>query len=264
VATAHFRMRRLRHLTSHHRAPSTNEALGLLLAFNAGAVNAGGYLVLRMYTSHMTGFASQLADSAVLGNATLLLNALGAITAFMSGAAVCAILVNRGRQHRLHSVYAMPLMLEALLLLAFGSMGAVTLSWPTPFAVPLTVLLLSFIMGLQNAMVSKTSAGSIRTTHMTGNITDLGMELGKMLYWNHAHPATAPPVAHDRRRMRMAGGLVAAFLLGGVSGALGFKVVGFVCVVPLAALLVALAVPPFLRDVPRTHALQRLRGGAGR
>lgn len=43
----------------------------------------------------------------------------------------------------------------------------------------LTVLLLSFMMGLQNAVGSKTSGGSTRTTHMTGNFTDLGMELGR-------------------------------------------------------------------------------------
>jgi len=81
-------MRRLRFLTNRHRAPSTNRALGLLLAFNAGAVNAGGFLVLHMYTSHMTGFASQLADGLVLGNAKLLLNALGAVLAFLGGAAM--------------------------------------------------------------------------------------------------------------------------------------------------------------------------------
>jgi uncharacterized membrane protein YoaK (UPF0700 family) len=53
--------------------------------------------------------------------------------------------------------------------------------------VPLTVLLLSFMMGLQNAG-SKTSGGSTRTTHMTGNFTDLGMELGKMFFWKrHAN-----------------------------------------------------------------------------
>ena len=72
-------MRRLRFLTNRHRAPSTNIALGLLLAFNAGAVNAGGFLVLHMYTSHMTGFASQLADGMVLGNLTLLLMAASAL-----------------------------------------------------------------------------------------------------------------------------------------------------------------------------------------
>ncbi len=246
-------MRRLRFLTNRHRAPSTNTALGLLLAFNAGAVNAGGFLVLHMYTSHMTGFASQLADGMVLGNATLLLNALGAILAFVSGAAVCAVLVNWGRQHRMHGVYALPLVLEAALMFPFGLMGAITLTWATPFAVPLTVLLLSFIMGLQNAVASKTSRGSIRTTHMTGNITDMGIEIGKMLYWNGRDKATPLAVRHDPARMRRAVGLVSMFVLGGAMGALGFKYVGFICVVPLAALLLALSIPPLLRDIPRWH-----------
>ena len=233
----------------------------MLLAFNAGAVNAGGFLVLHMYTSHMTGFASQLADGTVLGNATLVLNASGALFSFIAGAAVCAILVNWARQHRFHSVYALPLLLEALLMFPFGLMGAITLTWRTPFAVPLTVLLLSFIMGLQNAVASKTSAGAIRTTHMTGNITDLGIELGKMLYWN-GKPATAgsPLVRHNAQRMRTVGALIAMFVLGGLAGAYGFKHVGFVCVIPLAAVLLVLSVPPLRRDLPRSKLLlQRWR-----
>ncbi|MDM0117711.1 YoaK family protein [Variovorax sp. J22R133] len=256
-------MRRLLLLTNRHRAPSTNVWLGLLLAFNAGAVNAGGFLVLRMYTSHMTGFASQVADGLVLGNITLVLNAVGAILAFTSGAAVCAILVNWSRHHRLHSVYALPLLLEAALMFPFGLAGAITLTWSTPFAVPLTVLLLSFIMGLQNAVGSKTSGGSVRTTHMTGNITDLGMELGKRFYW--ARSGRLPPrMLHELnlRRMGITGGLVAMFVLGGGTGALGFKYAGFVFVVPLAALLLGLSVPPLLRDLPRSRGL--LRGPLGR
>jgi uncharacterized membrane protein YoaK (UPF0700 family) len=251
-------MRRLRYLTHAHRSPSTNQALGLLLAFNAGAINAGGFVVLHMYTSHMTGFASQMADGLVLQKFDLLLNAFGAIFAFTCGAAVCAILVNWGRQRRLHSVYALPLMLEALLLMPFGLMGAAMLAWHTPFAVPATVLLLSFIMGLQNAVGSKTSAGSIRTTHMTGNITDVGMELGKMLYWNRRSIPEASRVRFDHRRLRTCAGLVAMFVVGGVAGALGFNYVGFVCVLPLATLLLALALPPFLRDVPRSRMVREL------
>ena len=248
-------MRRLRHLTNRHRSRSTNVALGWLLAFNAGAVNAGGFLVLHMYTSHMTGFASQLADALVLENGKLLLNALGAILSFTTGAAVCAALVNWGRQRHHYSVYALPLMLEALMMLPFGIMGAATLAWNTPFAVPLTVLLLSFMMGLQNAVGSKTSGGSTRTTHMTGNFTDLGMELGKMLFWRrHARAGHVPAeaVRHDWTRMRTCAGLIAMFVLGSLSGALGFKHIGFFCVVPLAALLLALSVPPFLRDARRS------------
>lgn len=253
-------MRRIRHLTDRHRAPSTNMALGLFLAFNAGAVNAGGFLVLRMYTSHMTGFASQLADGAVLGNGKLLLNACGAIIAFTVGAAACSILVNWARQHRLHSVYAMPLMLEALMMLPFGLVGAATLTWNTPFAVPLTVLLLSFMMGLQNAVGSKTSGGSTRTTHMTGNITDLGMELGKMLFLARAARPDEPPVQHNWRRLRLSAGLLGMFVLGGVAGALGFKYFGFICVVPLAALLLMLSVPPLWRDAAQLKGMLKRSG----
>ena len=250
-------MRRLRFLTNRHRTPSTNRALGLVLAFNAGAVNAGGFLVLQMYTSHMTGFTSQLADALVLGNVRLFLNALGAVLAFLAGAAVCAVLVNWSRQHHLHSVFALPLLLEAALMFPFGLMGAITLTWSTPFALPLTVLLLSFIMGLQNAVASKTSGGSIRTTHMTGNITDVGIELGKMLYVHVGTVAGRERVRHNRYRLRASGGLVCAFILGGVGGALGFAHLGFVCVLPLAALLLALSIPPLLQDLPR------LRRGGG-
>jgi len=256
-------MRRLRHLTNRHRAPSTNRALGLLLAFNAGAVNAGGFLVLHRYTSHMTGFASQLSDGLVIGDVTLLLNALGALLSFLGGAMSCAILVNWGRQRHLQSVYALPLMLESLLLIVFGLIGAAMLAWPTPFAVPLTVLLLSFIMGLQNAVGAKTSGGSVRTTHMTGNVTDLGIELGKLVYWNR-RGAAASRVRHNPGRMRLAGGLLAAFVLGGVTGALGFARVGFICVVPLAALLLVLSLPPLLRDARRLRiSLLGVRGTSG-
>ena len=89
---------------------------------------------------------------------------------------------------------------------------------------------------------------------MTGNITDMGIEIGKMLYWNGRARPAALAVRHDRARMRRAGGLVGMFVLGGAVGALGFKYVGFVCVVPLAALLLALSIPPLLRDIPRRRA----------
>lgn len=242
-------MRRLRFLTSRHRSPSTNRMFGLLLAFNAGAINAGGFLVLHVYTSHMTGFASQFADGLVMGDMRILLGALGAILSFISGASVCAMLVNWGRQHRLQSVYALPLLLEAALLFPFGLAGAMTLAWNTPFAVPTTVLLLSFIMGLQNAVGSKTSRGGIRTTHMTGNITDLGMELGKMLYWNRATDENERrAVRHDAQRLRTCTGLIVMFVTGGIAGAVGFQHLGFVCVVPLAAILLALSLPPLVKD----------------
>ncbi|KAF1050293.1 YoaK family protein [Xylophilus sp.] len=248
-------MRILLLLTGRHRTPSINRALGLLLVFNAGAVNAGGFLAVHLYTSHMTGFVSTVADNLVLGNMALVLGAVGALLAFTTGAATTAILVNWARQHRLRSGYALPLLLEAALLLLFGLMGAITLTWHTPFSVPLTVLLLSFLMGLQNAVVTKMSSAQIRTTHMTGTVTDLGIELGKMLYWNRAGSPPERQVRANQARLRLFGSLLAMFTIGGIVGAAGFKHIGFVWVVPLAMLLLALSLPPLAADSRRLRTI---------
>ena len=242
-------MRRLRHLADAHRTRSTNRALGYLMAFNAGAINAGGFLVLKLYTSHMTGFMSMLADNLVLGETAFVLAALGALLAFMAGAAVSAILVNFAWHMHLRSTYAMPLLLVALLVLVFGLVGSVTLRWDTFFAVPMTVLLLSFTMGVQNATLTKMSQATIRTTHMTGVVTDLGIELGKMLFWNRAGTQAQHKVQANWSRVRLFSGLLGMFLAGGIAGALGFQHWGFVCVIPLALLLMVVSLPPLWADV---------------
>ena len=251
-------MRRLRHLSGQHRTAATNRLLGGLLAFNAGAINAGGFLLVNLYTSHMTGFASMLADNLVLGNTTLVLGAVGALLAFTLGAAVTAVLVNWSRQNWLRSEVALPLLVEALLLLAFGLLGA-SFTHQTPFAVPLTVLMLAFTMGLQNALVSKMSSSQIRTTHMTGVITDIGIELGKMIYWNGSERAPESRVRANRIKLRLHGMLLTSFVGGGVVGAIGFKHVGFIWVVPLAIVLLALSLPPLWADFLRQRRLRKIR-----
>jgi uncharacterized membrane protein YoaK (UPF0700 family) len=243
-------MRRFRHLTGQHRTASTNRLLGALLAFNAGAINAGGFLVVGMYTSHMTGFASMLADNLMLGNITLVLGAAGTLLAFVAGAACTAVLVNWARQNHLRSEYALPLLLEAGLLLVFGLLGA-TLNRQTPFAVPLTVLVLAFTMGLQNALMSKISASQIRTTHMTGVITDMGIELGKLFYWNQGARPPELQVRANRIKLRLHAMLLGAFMAGGVVGAAGFKYLGFVWVLPMAGLLLLMSLPPLWSDCLR-------------
>ena len=243
-------MCRLRHLTGQHRTASTNRLLGALLAFNAGAINAGGFLVVGMYTSHMTGFASMISDMLVLGSFTVAIGATGALLAFVAGAACTAVLVNWARQNHLRSEYALPLLLEAGLLLVFGLLGA-TLNRQTPFAVPLTVLVLAFTMGLQNALVSKISASQIRTTHMTGVITDMGIELGKLFYWNQGARPPELQVRANRIKLRLYAMLLGAFMAGGVVGAAGFKYLGFVWVLPMAGLLLLMSLPPLWSDCLR-------------
>jgi uncharacterized membrane protein YoaK (UPF0700 family) len=215
-----------RKLTGKHRSVDANRQLGLALAFVAGATNAGGYLAVQMYTSHMTGVVSSMADNLALGHADLVLAALGALLSFIVGAATSALLVNYSRLHALHSQFALPLMVEACLLLVFGLLGA-RLSDIDGFFVSLTVMLLSFIMGLQNALITKLSNAEIRTTHITGIVTDIGIELGKFVYRNPPAADAALRVLANRERLALLSWLALAFFGGGVAGALGFKHVGY-------------------------------------
>ena len=238
-----------RRLTGSRRSKAANRQLGLVLAFVAGAANAGGFLAVHQYTSHMTGIVSSMADHLALRQWQDYLAGFGALLSFIGGAACSAIMVNFARRRHLHSEFALPLMVEALLLLGFGALGE-RLSHVAGLFVPLTVMLLSFIMGLQNALITKLSHAEIRTTHITGLVTDIGIELGKMAYWN-APDQQQPPVRANPARLRLLLQLAVSFFSGGVIGALGFKQVGYLATLPLALLLVALAGVPTLDDLSR-------------
>ncbi|HTH16279.1 MAG TPA: YoaK family protein, partial [Magnetospirillum sp.] len=108
---------------------------------------------------------------------------------------------------------------------------------------------------------TKISNAEIRTTHMTGIVTDIGIELGKMVYLNSQEAsAHYQPVRANWRRLGLLVSLLSAFFVGGVAGALGFKYVGYASTLPLAGLLVVLAVVPLVDDVrTRTRLLMRAR-----
>jgi len=244
-----------RYLTGHHRTFRANKQLGWVLAFVAGAINAGGFLAVQQYTSHVTGMVSSVADNLALGQLGLLVDGVVAVLAFLLGAICCSLMVSFARRKALASEFALPLLLEAALILMFGLMGS-QLSQYQGLLVPFTVLLLCFIMGLQNAVVTNLSNGVIRTTHLTGTVTDLGIEIGKLLYWNRdpalsadAGTAIGYKVLADRERMVVLAVLALSFLAGGMVGAFGFKWLGYVSTVPLAVLLATLAVVPMLDDL---------------
>src|SRR5690606_34311311 len=128
---------------------------------------------------------SAMADAVALRHWAIAVVSASALLAFVAGAATTAILVNAGRRRGLSSAFAIPLLLEAVLLLVFGAFGA-RLTASHALFVPATVVLLCYTMGLQNAVITKISRAEIRTTHVTGLITDLGIELGKLLYTNRS------------------------------------------------------------------------------
>ncbi len=85
---------------------------------------------------------------------------------------------------------------------------------------------------------------------VTGVITDLGIELGRLIYWNRQPVADqALFVRANRDKLHIHATILGLFFAGGLVGALAFKRLGFVATLPIAALLMVMAAPPLARDL---------------
>ena len=238
----------LRRLTARDRTEAANQHLARYLAFVAGAVNAGGFLAIRQYTSHMSGIVSSIADDLALANFKPVLAGMLAVISFVMGAFCTSSLIRWARRRKLHSEYALPLVFEAMLLIVFGVVGR---EFAGHVAIT-TMVLLCFTMGLQNSMITKISGAVIRTTHLTGMLTDIGIEFGRIAFATREEAGAEH--FPDMRKLRLLGSLVALFFVGGVTGALGFRYLGFLFTVPLAAVLVVLAMMPVMDDLRAARA----------
>ncbi|MFT3998462.1 MAG: YoaK family protein [Asticcacaulis sp.] len=238
--------RTIRQISGRRRSETGDRRLGVTLAFVAGAVNAGGFLAVGVYTSHMSGMVATFADDMVLGRLIPALLALVYVLCFFTGAVTSSLLVNWARLKRLHSEFAVTLALEAGLLLIFGLL-ATGLIGDISLSTSLTIGLLCYIMGLQNSLMTKLSHAEIRTTHMTGVITDLGIEAGRFLFGR----ATRTASRFHPNKARLLLWLLMAFTGGGLIGAFGFSHLGFVTVLPLSVLLGLIALVPIVDDLSR-------------
>lgn len=227
--------------SAHRRVEANDVVLAVMLAFVAGAVNAGGFFAVGQYTSHMTGVVSALADNLALGAVMMAAQLTGMFIAFMGGAAASAILINWARRADPERQYALPLALEGVLILVFGALGATMPAGPAFLAAG--AILLCFILGLQNATITKISSARMRTTHLTGMVTDMGIELGKALFAALDRAKVAEPVTADWDKLRLLTRIVGMFFLGGLGGALAFAMVGYWFTLPLAGLLFLFSVP---------------------
>lgn len=226
------------------RTPALNHQLASLLALVAGILNSVGFVAVAFYTSHMTGVTAQVADQLVLGNLHLVGVGLLSLCSFVVGAMACAVIFNWGRRRDLRSRYANVLLLEGVLMLVFGLLAEeTTVAWRALLFVPV----LCFTMGLQNAIITKISGAQIRTTHVTGMVTDIGIELGKLSYRNRR---TGPdPVQGNLPKLAMLSSLVLLFFVGGIIGALGYLAMGFGVLIPGAVALLLISFRPLVADL---------------
>jgi uncharacterized membrane protein YoaK (UPF0700 family) len=179
------------------------------LAFVAGIVNVVGYLGFEHQAiTHLTGTTSLLGAALVQGDARAIGGLLGVVLAFVAGAMASGLIIQDSTV-QLGRRYGVVLSIEALLLV---------------LAVPLFerrmiagALLAAAACGLQNAMASTYSGSLIRTSHVTGLFTDLGIALG--------HALRGMPIA--KRRLALCALVICGFLAGGIAGAWLYSFFGY-------------------------------------
>lgn len=160
------------------RAFIHNLRLAAMLSFVAGIVNITGVFALQTLTTNVTGHFAFFSEEFVQAHYKVAFLFLIYIGAFLAGAFVSGFLVELVFRRNPHVSHAAPMFLECIILLAvafFGVSHNIDAEW--------IACSLLFAMGLQNALVTKVSRATIRTTHLTGLFTDLGIELSHLFFY---------------------------------------------------------------------------------
>ncbi len=182
---------------------------GTLLAACAGCINAAGLIGLHHQAlSHMSGTAAIFGAEVARGELEAARHALWVLSFFFLGCVFSGVLV-RNTVLQLGRRYGFALLCESALLFAATYL---LLNGQTAGD-----LLAAMACGLQNALATSYSGAVIRTTHITGIITDLGLAAGAAL--------RRDPV--DRRRTGLYVLLALGFVGGSVLGGLGYVAIGF-------------------------------------
>lgn len=209
-----------------HRKYIQNLKLASLLSFVAGMVNIAGYFSIHTLTTNVTGHVTFFADELVNNSWSLVGVSFGYIISFLVGAFVSGTLVEFMLRRAERYMYLIPVLLEMSILIVVSLLRPDALA---DNAVPVACSLL-FAMGMQNALVTSISNSVVRTTHLTGLFTDLGIEIGQLFFYKQPEQAKR---LRSSIKLRLA--IIGFFLLGCLVGGYGYFIYG-ITVLLLAAI----------------------------
>lgn len=156
-----------------------NLQIASILSLVAGMVNVVGFLAIQQLTTNVTGhfalFINDVANAEFWKGTVYFFY----ILSFFLGALSSSLLIEGIRLHKRLNIFLLPVLLEALILLTVVIMVRI---FPLSHFPDLIACLLLFAMGLQNSTVTKISNAVVRTTHLTGLFTDLGIEIAHLFF----------------------------------------------------------------------------------
>jgi len=199
-----------------------------LLSFNGGAINAGGFMATGRFVSHVTGFATLFGVHLTGSEVGKAFGILSVPLFFLVGAFTAGLLIDRPihQGKKPHFDWVMGLCALCLFLAAgggdifhlgiFGEMVRLQDSYTL-------LALLCLASGLQNGAITSSSHKSVRSTHLTGLTTDLGLGLAKLVSFD----LKQSKYQHEVRANYLRIGSIAFFVLGSAFGAWIFLKLGY-------------------------------------
>ncbi len=198
-----------------------------MLSFNGGCINAGGFLATGKFVSHVTGFATLFGVDITTNHVPAAISMLTVPLFFLLGCFIAGLLIDRpiveGRQP--HFDWVMGLSAVCLLAAAsgevfrYGGFGGF-LGLKHAFFL---LAMLCLASGLQNGAITASSLRSVRTTHLTGITTDLGLGLARLFTFNLNKEKYQKEIRSNQLRI----GSIVFFVLGSAVGAFIFLKLGY-------------------------------------
>lgn len=195
-----------------NRTLKHNLHLATVLSSVAGLVSVSGFLSFKQLTTNVTGHFILFTNDAAkveFWNGTIYFLY---IFSFLFGSFLSSMLIEKFRENKKINVFVLPTIIESLILISIGVLSNF-IEIKTP---DLMICLLLFAMGIQNSFVTKISNAVVRTTHLTGLFTDLGIDISQ-LFFPKLHPHREKLKANIKLRIYIitsffTGGLVGGFL----------------------------------------------------
>ncbi|RZJ33389.1 MAG: DUF1275 domain-containing protein [Flavobacterium sp.] len=197
------------------RTVKHNLQIASLLSFVAGLVNVAGFLAVARLTTNVTGHFAFFVDEVFKLHAYQAFMYFLYIFCFFLGSFSSSFLVEIISRRNAKYVYVIPTLIEASILVIVTVLAANLLD-QSPNVIACILL---FAMGLQNSLVTRISNATVRTTHLTGLFTDLGIEVSQLFFYREADL---------RKKLKMAVKLrltiISFFFLGGLIGGIFYTI----------------------------------------
>ena len=167
------------------RTYSHNLKLASILSGVAGIVNITSILKFKTLTTNITGHFAFFSEELVLKNYKMAIVYLFYILFFLFGAFISNLIIECITRYKKQALYVIPVSIEIFILFTVSLTSSLSTIDSFGFSI-LIVSSLLFAMGLQNALVTTVSQSVVRTTHLTGLFTDLGIDLSRLLFYNRS------------------------------------------------------------------------------